>query len=266
MTKCLGDYKGTVPLTLITQKRTSIGSTSDEIAQLKGTRMAVMQEPSKGDKINEGIMKEITGGDPIQGRALYKNSITFIPQFKLVVTTNTLFDIRSNDDGTWRRIRLCDFQSKFVEEPFSDELKFPTEHYPYQYKIDKKLDSKFPEWAPLFASKLVEIGFKTKGIVKDCKEVLAASDRYRNGQDYLSEFAKEKIMRIKGGKIIKSELMEEFKKWYTLSYGRGNIPQAKEVYEFMDKRYGTYKKDWQNIAIIYDESDGQVEEGDINNN
>ena len=41
MTKCLGDYKGTVPLTLITQKRTSIGSTSDEIAQLKGTRMAV---------------------------------------------------------------------------------------------------------------------------------------------------------------------------------------------------------------------------------
>ena len=266
MTKCLGDYKGTVPLTLITQKRTSIGSTSDEIAQLKGTRMAVMQEPSKGDKINEGIMKEITGGDPIQGRALYKNSITFIPQFKLVVTTNTLFDIRSNDDGTWRRIRLCDFQSKFVEEPFSDELKFPTEHYPYQYKIDKKLDSKFPEWAPLFAAKLVEIGFKTKGIVKDCKEVLAASDRYRNGQDYLSEFAKEKIMRIKGGKIIKSELMEEFKKWYTLSYGRGNIPQAKEVYEFMDKRYGTYKKDWQNIAIIYDESDGQVEEGDINNN
>ena len=263
MTKCLGNYKGTVPLTLITQKRTSIGSTSDEIAQLKGTRMAVMQEPSKGDKINEGIMKEITGGDAIQGRALYKNTITFIPQFKLIVTTNTLFDIRSNDDGTWRRIRLCDFQSKFVEEPYSDELKFPKEHYPYQFKIDKKLDSKFAEWAPLFAAKLVEIGFKTRGIVKDCKDVLAASDRYRNGQDYLSEFAKDKIMRVKGGKISKTEIMEEFKKWYTLSYGRGNIPQAKELHDFMDKRYGTYKKCWQNVALIYDENNGEIEEGDI---
>jgi len=225
--------------------------------------MAVMQEPSKGDKINEGIMKEITGGDPIQGRALYKNSITFIPQFNLIVTTNTLFDIRSNDDGTWRRIRLCDFASKFVEEPYSDEMKFPREHYPYQFKIDKKLDSKFPEWAPVFIAKLVEIGFKTKGIVNDCTEVLAASDRYRNGQDYLSEFAKEKIMRIKSGKIIKSELMEEFKKWYTLSYGRGNIPQAKELHDFMDKRFGSYKKGWHNIAIIYDENDGEVDETDI---
>ena len=56
----MGDYKGTVPITLITQKRNSIGSTSSEIVQLMGTRYAVMQEPSKGDRINEGIMKEIT--------------------------------------------------------------------------------------------------------------------------------------------------------------------------------------------------------------
>ena len=121
MSKVLGDYKGTIPITLITQKRNSIGSTSSEVVQLKGTRYAVMQEPSKGDKINEGIMKEITGGDPIQGRALFKDTITFIPQFKLVVCTNTLFDIKSNDDGTWRRIRVCDFMSKFLDKPYNDE-------------------------------------------------------------------------------------------------------------------------------------------------
>ena len=71
--------------------------------------MAVMQEPSRGDKINEGIMKELTGGDPLQGRALFKDSVIFVPQFKLAVCTNHLFDIPSNDDGTWRRIRVCDF-------------------------------------------------------------------------------------------------------------------------------------------------------------
>ena len=77
MSKGLGEYKATIPITLITQSRNSIGSTSSEVVQLMGVRYAVMQEPSKGDKINEGIMKEITGGDPIQGRALFKEAIHF---------------------------------------------------------------------------------------------------------------------------------------------------------------------------------------------
>jgi P4 family phage/plasmid primase-like protien len=111
---CMGEYKATVPLSLVTSKRANIGGTSPEIAQLFGVRYAVMQEPSKEEQINEGAMKELTGGDPIQCRALYKDSITFIPQFKLAVCTNTLFDIKSNDDGTWRRIRVCDFMSTFV--------------------------------------------------------------------------------------------------------------------------------------------------------
>jgi len=255
MSKGLGNYKGTVPITLITEKRASIGNTSSEIVQLKGVRLAVMQEPSKGDKINEGIMKEITGGDPIQGRALFKDTITFIPQFKLVVTTNTLFDIRSNDDGTWRRIRVCDFMSKFVDEPFENDLKFPKEFYPYQYKIDKKLDSKFTEWAPILMSKLVNIVFRTKGNVIDCPHVLSSSDVYRDGQDYLSEFAKDKIIKIQNGRIKKQELVETFKQWYTINYGRA-IPKAKEVYDFIDKRYGAYKKGgWINIAIVYDEAE-----------
>ena len=131
MSIVLGEYKGTVPISLVTQKRTNIGSTSSEIYSLIGTRYAVMQEPSKGDKINEGIMKELTGGDPIQCRALFKDSVTFIPQFKLVVCTNTLFDIVSNDDGTWRRLRKVDFESKFTHNPYNDP-KFPVEDYPYQ--------------------------------------------------------------------------------------------------------------------------------------
>ena len=175
MSKVLGDYKGTIPITLITQKRNSIGSTSSEIVQLKGTRYAVMQEPSKGDKINEGIMKEITGGDPIQGRALFKDTITFIPQFKLVVCTNTLFDIKSNDDGTWRRIRVCDFMSKFLDKPYEEDEKFPKESFPHQYPIDKNIDSKFNKWAPVLLSMFVNLLFQqedeNRGKVSDCNIV-----------------------------------------------------------------------------------------------
>ena len=63
----MGDYKATVPVTLVTQKRNNIGGTSSEIVQLMGVRYAVMQEPTKGDKINEGIMKEIITTDPPYG-------------------------------------------------------------------------------------------------------------------------------------------------------------------------------------------------------
>jgi P4 family phage/plasmid primase-like protien len=259
MSKGMGDYKGTVPITLITQKRNSIGSTSSEIVQLMGTRYAVMQEPSKGDRINEGIMKEITGGDPIQGRALFKDTVTFIPQFKLVVCTNTLFDIKSNDDGTWRRIRVCDFMSKFLEAPFDDEDKFPQEQYPHQFKIDKNIDHKFAEWAPVFMAMLVDKSYEHQGNVNDCPVVMASSDEYREGQDYLAEFAKDKVQKKTGEKVKKTELLETFRQWYTTHYGRG-IPKGREVYDFMDRRFGRYRQGWHNVAIIYDEEEDIMDE------
>ncbi len=255
MSKCLGDYKATVPITLITQSRNTIGSTSSEVVQLMGVRYAVMQEPSKGDKINEGIMKEITGGDPIQGRALFKDAVTFIPQFKLTVCTNTLMDIKSNDDGTWRRIRVCDFMSKFIDEPYSNLEKFPRENFPYQYPIDRKIDEKFIEWAPIFISKLVDIAFKTGGRVTDCQQVLAVSDKYRESQDYLAEFAREKIQRTQEKRFIKkTEILEEFKNWYIMQYGRNSLPNGREIIEFMDKSYGKCNRGkWHNVEIIYED-------------
>jgi P4 family phage/plasmid primase-like protien len=264
MSKALGDYKATVPITLITQKRNSIGSTSSEIVQLQGIRYAVMQEPSRGDKINEGIMKEITGGDPIQGRALFKDSVTFTPQFKLVVCTNVLFDITTNDDGTWRRIRLCDFMSKFNDAPYQDEDKFPKANFPYQYKIDRKIDEKFAIWAPILMSMLVNTAFETQGFVKDAKIVIAFSDKYRQGQDYLTEFANEKIIKKREGKIKKTEILEEFKNWYIMHYGRNNLPNGKEITDYMDKLYGKASKGkWFNVEINYEEDNSDDEGANI---
>tara|TARA_Y100000389_G_scaffold204023_1_gene254567 strand:+ start:6270 stop:9134 length:2865 start_codon:yes stop_codon:yes gene_type:complete len=256
MSKCLGDYKAMVPISLITQSRNTIGSTSSEVAQLIGIRYAVMQEPSKGDKINEGILKEITGGDPVQARALYQEPVTFIPQFKLAVCTNTLFDIKSNDDGTWRRIRVCDFEGKFLDNPYEDEIKFPKENFPYQYQIDRKIDEKFVLWAPVLMSMLVEIAYVKQGHVKDVKAVTSVSDKYREGQDYLTEFIKDKIIRKRDGKIKEVEILEEFRNWYIMHYGKNNLPKGKEITDYMDKLYGKRKKGkWMNVEICYNDDD-----------
>ena len=259
MTLVLGEYKGTVPISLITQKRTNIGSTSSEIYNLIGTRYAVMQEPSKGDKINEGIMKELTGGDPLQCRALFSNSITFIPQFKLIVCTNTLFDVMSNDDGTWRRLRKVDFESKFTQNPYNDK-NFPREQYKHQFLIDTKIDEKFKVWAPIVLSILVDIAYKTQGQVNDVKPVLASTQEYRKDQDVLLEFHSTFIVpseRNDEYPIKQRDLITKFRDWHSKIYGGKCEPRGKEIIKFFEEKYGKYPlaTGWTNIKYKYDSDD-----------
>tara|TARA_Y100000816_G_C26103290_1_gene585343 strand:+ start:716 stop:3526 length:2811 start_codon:yes stop_codon:yes gene_type:complete len=248
MEKVMGDYKGTFPLQLITQKRTSIGTPTPEVAQLFGIRYAVINEPSKGDQINEGTLKEISGGDKLQGRLLHQDTITFTPQFKLAVCTNTLFDIKAQDAGTWRRIRVCPYKSKFVDKPRTDD---PDE--PYQFKKDDDIEGeKFPRWIQPFMAMLIERAVKTNGKVKDCKIVTEASENYRDDQDYLSEFIKTKINREDPeGRIQKTEVAQVFKAWYQLEYSGSKVPKSKELYARLEKEFGKYTKYWKGGSIIY---------------
>jgi len=246
MYKILGDYTGNVPITLITQKRGLIGGTSSEVVNLRGTRYAVMQESSKGDQINEGIMKELTGGDKITARGLYKDAVTFVPQFKLVMMTNNLFDIKSNDDGTWRRIRICEFLSLFTEDPVEGD-----KEKPYQFKVDKKIDKKFDIWAPVFMGMLVERAFKTQGIVEDCEMVLASSAQYRADQDYLAEYVKDQIVENPVKTILVSDLKKQFKLWYENHHDKKTMPKLKEIENYVSKRFGKPKgnpKEWEGIG------------------
>lgn len=248
MEKCLGDYKGDVPLSLLTQQRTKIGGLAPELVQLKGVRYAVMQEPSKGDKINEGIMKQVTGGDPLQARSPYMcQTISFIPQFKLVVCSNEFMEIKSMDHGTWRRIRVVDFESLFTEKPVSGDV-----DKPYQYKLDKNIKEKFDEWKHVFMSMMVNIAFKTNGMVEDCDKVMSSSNSYRERQDYYAEFINERIVVNPTGCIIKNILVNVFKEWYSSNYGfKGNNP--KDITVHIDKRFSKNKNGvWVGISIKED--------------
>ncbi len=254
MSLTLGEYKGTVPITLVTEKRNGIGGTSSEVMQLEGIRYAVMQEPSKDVPLNEGVMKELTGGDPVQGRSLYQESKTFEPQFSLVVCTNNLFRINSNDDGTWRRIRKCDFMSKFI-----DEGEVHTDDTPYVFLKDKTLKEKLPLFAPVFASMLVQRAFETEGIVEDCDIVLQASNKYRKGQDHIAAFIAEKVSKsaIETDKVSKLMLANEFKMWFLQEQGGGKIPKGQELYDYMDKKFGNrVGSSWIGLKLKHPENDG----------
>lgn len=246
---CLGDYKGTVPITMVVGKRTNIGSASPEIAQLKGKRYAVMQEPTKGDKINEGILKEMTGSDPIQGRALYKDTVTYVPQFTLVVCCNDLPSFKSNDEGTWRRVRLCRFNACFVDK--AEEAAKRKEHpnVKHWWPKDKKLGAKLKQWAPTFMSLLVSRVTKTNGNVRECDAVMRESKQYRNDQDVLVLFRQERLRESPGEWLNITVVWNDFQEWFKESYpGRRSMPERKELRASLEKALGptTHTRGWKN--------------------
>lgn len=253
----LGEYYSEIPVTLVTEKRPGIGGTSSEIIQLKGVRYAVMQEPSKDARINEGMMKQLTGDSTLSGRALYHEQETFLIQFHLVLCTNTLFEVMSNDDGTWRRIRICDFLSKFVNPGESFQLS----DNPYQFPKDFSLKDKLKTWAEVFASMLVKLAFEKQGIVSECDIVKASSNKYRQGQDHISAFVADMVGKKDEKVIKKSELYEQFKLWFQEQQGNRKMPKGVELYEYMDNKFGKARRDgWHGVEILYDQ--GEVDDID----
>ena len=265
MKKVLGEYANVhAPLCLVTGERPQTGGLSPEIVALKGRRYAVMQEPSKKDVINEGAMKQITSGkDAMSGRAPYQPAeVAFYPQCKLVVACNVLMGVKSNDHGTWRRIRTVPFKSLFTNNPVDND-----KEKPYQFKLVPNIEDKFEKWKEVMASLLVNIAFKTKGKVTDCDIVTEKSNEYRKSQDCVSQFANDKLIRCDNGKVRKNELNSEFTMWYASNYGSGKPPTNKEVHEYMDKTYGKNKNQiWKGVKIQYEEDsdDELIENDDIN--
>jgi P4 family phage/plasmid primase-like protien len=266
MKEVLGDYKGDVPLSLITDRRGKIGGLAPEIVALKGVRYALMQEPQEGDQINEGVLKQLTSGfDPITARAPFMTEmVTFIPQFKLVVCTNVLMDIKSQDHGTWRRIRVVDFESLFTNDPYKEH---PKDKKPYQFLKDTKINEKFPAWREVFLAMLVEIAFKTDGIVKDCPRVLGASNSYKEKNDYIAEFIRDRIVDKANGRVTKSEITNEFTIWYKSIHGNNGCPSSKKVHTYMDKKYCNYDvhRAWIGIGINYDNNPVDVNDSNDDN-
>lgn len=258
LSQCLGDYCSTVPLSLITQARQKQGQASPDIVALKGLRLALMQEPSKDDRINDGAMKELTSCvEPIKGRNLFSTPITFIPQCKIVICSNNFMKINSQDHGTWRRIAVADFMSLFTDSPGEGD-----NENPYQYKKDATLKERFPEWRQIFMAMLVEKAFELDGRVKQCDLVDKASNSYRQREDHVAEFVAEKIRKDVDGRLTKTELTNEFSLWYRSTYGRDG-PSIKEVHEYLNKKFSKCKDgSWLGIKYRYDEAHNDDDDED----
>lgn len=116
-TKTLGDYCYCPDVSVFTTKKTSSSSANPELAKMKGKRMAIATEPNESDKFQVGQLKAWTGGDKIQARQLYQDTIEFSAQFLIIIQMNHKPALSDFDMGIARRLKNVEFPFKFVDNP-----------------------------------------------------------------------------------------------------------------------------------------------------
>jgi P4 family phage/plasmid primase-like protien len=207
----LGDYACTVPISLFTQKRKGSGNAAPEVIRLKGRRFVTMQEPDESIALNTGLMKEITSGEKMYARDLFKSGTEFEVQAKFHLACNDKPKINTTDGGTWRRLVVINFKSKFVPKP-TEPNEFPMDEA-IQFLVQSK------EWATPFLSYLVFTLKEGRGLRKLSAPdaVLEYTSEYRNDNDGIAKFISDKLLAIREGDeiipVIKTDLKRAFKQW-----------------------------------------------------
>jgi P4 family phage/plasmid primase-like protien len=228
-----GEYCCKFPITLLTQKRAASNAATSELARAKGKRFACLQEPAEDEKLNIGLMKELTGGDKIMARLIYKEPIEFKPQFKMILTCNHLPNVPSDDGGTWRRLRVVEFTSKFTDNPNPEnENEFP---------IDMEISKHFEDWREHFMSMLIEYHkrYVTKGITEP-EEVLRCTKEYQKNNDVMLEFVESEIEKYEAGFVTMSDVLALFKSWAKDSLPNFKAGKKKDVISGIGKILGKH--------------------------
>lgn len=258
----MGDYSTNISITLLTNKRASSNAASPELAKCKGIRFVVFQEPENDDKIHVGHMKELTGGDKISARRLYKEPVDFYPQFKTLLTCNKLPFIPSNDGGTWRRLKVVPFEIEFVENP-------KLEH---QRKRDNRLKEELINWKEAFMSILINrlklITYnKNKNIcIHEPKKVKEFTIEYQKTSDRYLEFIKDNLINTNNedDKIFDNSLYKLFKTWYKEAHTDKQIPSRNEFRSNMEEKIGSIKnlgggRGWKGYSLLDSYNDNNID-------
>jgi putative DNA primase/helicase len=123
MARIMGDYAASAKIESITGKnRRGGGDATPDLMPLIGARFVRTSEPDEGQRLQEGLIKELTGGEPILVRALNENFVLVYPIFKLTISGNHKPEIHGGDDGIWRRVMLVPFDVQIPPEERDPDL------------------------------------------------------------------------------------------------------------------------------------------------
>lgn len=228
----LGSYAAKLPITLLTGKRAASNAANPEVMDTRGRRFCYLEEPSEGEQINVGFMKELTGGDRIKARGLYRDFTEFKPQFKMVLLCNDLPNVPPFDEGTWRRLKVLEFRSKFVDNPRA-ENEFPRDRY---------LSEKLIIWRETFMGLLLQYyqKYRKAGGLQIPQSVIQFTKEYQKGMDQYHEFIDTRLefTKQKEDRLDLDEFYNTFQEWYERNVQSHRVPSKREVKKYLEKKFG----------------------------
>ena len=238
MKLAMGELGEKVEVTLLTRKRNNANETNTEKLKLLNKRFAFLSEPEDGEKINIGLLKELTGSEEIVARGLYQDSISFVMETKLFLACNELPEIKGEDTALWRRIRVVDFPSRFVDEPKEYN----------EYKIDRSLPSRMREdvrWRQSFINILLSYYYKD---VSEPKEVKMRTNEYRNENSEFETWLSENIEHKKDSILKLTDVIESFKgaKVHTKESNK----YKKQIEQWIKTHYPTETWEYQQSTFV----------------
>jgi putative DNA primase/helicase len=168
--KLVGRYAATINIPSLGNKFNN--DTKLIWAELYNKRLVSTSEPERDFQFSESIVKLLSGGDKVSGRFHYGNYFDYYPTFKVFISTNYKPQIKVNDYGIWRRIKLIPFDVRIPESKQDKDL---------MNKLEKELPG-ILNWAIKGCLEWQKSGLCTPQIVKDI------TAEYKDEMDDISDF------------------------------------------------------------------------------
>jgi len=225
-----GDYAYSASADTFMEARTDGTSARSDLVALRGARLVTAVETDRGKHLAEGLIKSMTGGDPLTARGLYMAPETFTPEFTPVLATNNNPVIRGNDHAIWRRIRRWPFTVRI-----SDEQKV--------LNYDQRLAGEGPgilNWMIEGLRRYYAAGCR----LAEPPELMASTNAYRAEQDFLHKFIDEMCTVSESAICLRTDLYAAYAQWCNTDQNDSDdlIP-PKEFYRALrDRNYPDGKR------------------------
>ncbi len=233
-----GDYAMATDSTLLLRKSTD--SIRTDIARLHGARFVTAVEVARNKKLDEVIVKQLTGKDTIVARRLYEREQEIEPTWKLFLVTNDLPEIPDVDPAIRRRLRVLPFNTQIKAE-----------------EVDLDMLEKLCAEGSGILNWIIE-GYRrwqTDGL-GDNETVNQLTDAYVQEQDSLVAFIETQCVADRESKISKTRFYESYSEWCeacgyeTLSKRAvGTAMKRLNYYDFSTREEGATKRFWNGLRL-----------------
>lgn len=103
-----GDFAETASATTFNASSKTATLTND-LNDLRGKRFVSLSELDQDERLNESLVKRLTGGDTAKSRGLYQENRQWRVEFMMWMATNYLPRLNSDDNAIWKRVKPIEF-------------------------------------------------------------------------------------------------------------------------------------------------------------